>query len=82
MLKSGLIVPSHSLWLSLIVLVKKKNGQIRLCVDYRKLNKVTIKDAYPLPRIDDILDTIGDAKYFTTLDTVSGYYQIPVELKD
>jgi hypothetical protein len=62
--------------------VKKKDGGIRFCVDYRKLNSVTEKDVYPLPRIDDTLDKLGKCKYFTTLDLASGYWQIELEEKD
>ena len=74
--KYGIISPSVSPWASPIVLVPKKNGQLRFCVDYRQLNAVTKKDVYPLPRIDDILDHLGKAKYFTSLDLASGYWQV------
>ncbi len=56
-----------------MVLVKKKDGTIRICIDYRKLNSMTQQDAYPMPRVDDILDEIGQAQYITTLDLVKGY---------
>ena len=59
LLKAGLIVPSSSQWTSPVVVVEKKNGKKRLCVDYRKLNGVTKKDCYPLPRIDDMLETLS-----------------------
>ncbi|KAJ8041080.1 hypothetical protein HOLleu_11795 [Holothuria leucospilota] len=68
MLCSGVITPSQSPWSSPIVLVRKKDGSIRLCVDYRKLNEVTIKDAYPIPRIEDSLDSLCGSRWFTTLD--------------
>ena len=82
MLKNGVIQPSISEYASPIVLVKKKNGSLRLCVDYRSLNDITIKNSYPLPRIDDILDRLGSRKYFATLDLQSGYWQIPIAEKD
>ena len=62
MLDNGLISLSKSFGSSLVVLVKKKNGKLRLCIDYRKLNKITKRDVYPLPRIDEILDTLKGAK--------------------
>ena len=68
MLKDEIVEPSDSPWASPVVLVKKKDGTLRYCVDYRKLNAVTRKDSYPLPRIDDSLDALRHAKYFTTLD--------------
>ena len=82
MLKKGTIQPSNSPWASPIVLVKKKNGSLRFCVDYRKLNSVTRKDAYPLPRIDDTLDTLANAQWFTTLDLISGYWQVEIADED
>ena len=60
-------------------MVKKKNGKFRFCVNYKPLNDVTKKDNYPLPRIDEILDSLKDAKWFTTLDLASGYWQIKVK---
>ena len=80
MLKDDVIEPSNSPWASPVVLVRKKDGSLRYCIDYRKLNAVTRKDSYPLPRIDDSLDTLKSAKYFSTLDLASGYWQI--ELTD
>ncbi|KAI3375554.1 hypothetical protein L3Q82_003885 [Scortum barcoo] len=75
-LEAGLAQPSNSSWAAPIVVVKKKDQSPRLCVDYRPLNERTIKDAYPLPRIQDTLDTLSTAKYFSTLDLTSGYWQV------
>jgi len=80
LLDARVIRKSHSPWASNVVLVRKKDLSLRLCVDFRQLNKRTIKDAYALPRIHDILDNLGGGKYFTVLDMKSGYHQ--VELHD
>ena len=77
--QQGIVKPSCSPWASPVVLVPKKDGSTRFCVDYRRLNTVTKKDVYPLPRIDDILDTLGRAKYFTTLDLSAGYWQVELD---
>ena len=82
MLKSDVIEPSSSPWASPIVMVTKKDGSIRFCVDYRKLNGVTLRDSYPLPRIDDCLDSLRGAKWFSTLDLASGYWQMGVHPDD
>ena len=79
MLKAGIIRPSESDWASAPVLVRKKDGSVRWCIDYRALNDKTIKDQYPLPLIDDCLDTLAGTVYFSTLDLASGYYQIELE---
>ena len=76
------IRPSSSEWASPIVIVKKKDGSPRLCIDYRKVNAVTKKDAYPLPRIDDALDQLSGKAYFCTFDLASGYYQLPMSERD
>ena len=77
----SIISPSSSEWASPMVLVKK-DGTLRLCVDYRRVNAASATDAYPLPRIDDIIDQIGRAKYLTTLDLTKGYWQVPVASED
>jgi len=83
LLKNKLIVPSNSPWSFPVILVLKKNKKWRLCIDYRKLNNVTIKDAYALPVIDEILFSIGKSvKYFTTIDLFSGFHQIPMNEAD
>ena len=78
MLKKGIISPSKSPWASPIVLVAKKDGSTRFCIDYRKVNSVTHKDAYPLPRVDDTLDTLVGSIWFSTIDLKSGYWQVEV----
>eukprot|EP00731_Ephydatia_muelleri_P028964 Em0020g608a len=82
MLEQGAIQQSDSPWSSPVVLVKKKDGSVRFCVDYRKVNSVTRKDAYPLPRVDDTLDTLAGSRLFTTLDLASGYWQVEVAEED
>ena len=76
MLVQGVIVPSTNPWASPIVLVAKKDGTTRFCVDYRKLNAITKLDVYPLPVIDDSLDLLADTKFFSTLDLAPGYWQV------
>lgn len=82
MLDKGIIRESSSPWASPIVIVPKKNNKRRICIDYRKVNKVTEKDVYPLPVIDDILDSFQGAKWFSTLDLASGYWQVALKEKD
>ena len=82
MLLSNVIQPSSSPWSSPVLLLEKPNGEFRFCVDYRRLNAETKKDAYPLPRIDETLDALGNANWFTTLDLQSGFWQIPVKKSD
>ena len=82
MLKRNVIEPSNSAWSSPIVLVSKKDGSTRFCVDYRKLNDVTIKDAYPLPRIDECLDSLSESKWFSCMDLNSGFWQIGMDPAD
>jgi hypothetical protein len=83
MLKHDIIRPStKSEWASPVILVPKKNGKLRFCVDYRQLNKVTKKDNYPLPRINEILDSLGNAQWFSSLDLASGYWQVEMREED
>ena len=79
MLQAKVIRPSTSPWASPIVLVTKKDGSVCFCVDYRKLNQVAKFDAYPMPRIEELVDTIGPAGVITTLDLAKGYWQIPMD---
>ena len=78
----GVIEPTSSDWAAPIVVVRKKDGSIRLCVDYRWLNAVSIGDAYPMPRIEDLIDLIRQAKFISTLDLTKGYWQVPVAEED
>ena len=80
--KEGFIEKSDSPWSAQTVLVQKKDGSWRMCVDYRKLNDKTVKDAYPIPRIDDNQDALSGAKWFTTLDCNMAYHQVPLEEGD
>jgi hypothetical protein len=82
MLEGGIIEPAESPWCAPIVPVIKKDGQLRLCVDYRRLNAITRKDSYPLPLIDEILSVLGDCQVYTTLDARSGYWQVPLATED
>lgn len=81
-LNKGIIRPSSSPFSSPIVLVPKKDGTWRMCVDFHVLNKITVKNHYPLPRIHDLLDELKDAKYFTKMDLRSGYHQIRIAKGD
>jgi hypothetical protein len=79
LLEKGFIHPSTSPWGAPILFVNKNDGGFRLCVDYRVLNKVTIKNSFPLPRIDDIFDQLTSAKFFTKIELRSDYYKIKLD---
>ena len=82
MLASNVIRPLNSPWASPVVMVRKKDGSLRFCIDFRQLNVATIKDARPLPRVDDLLDALHGAKWFSTLDLKSGYWQVAITEQD
>ena len=82
LVQSGAIVPSDSAYASPIVLVRKKTGALRTCCDFRALNAKTVKDSYPLPRIDESMDALAGARYFSTLDLQSAYMQVPMHPDD
>lgn len=81
-MESGVIRHSKSPWASPLVLVKKEDGSTRLCVDFRRLNDVTVGDSFPVPRIDDSLRALGGAQIFSTQDLTKGYWQVPVNEED
>ncbi|GJS11115.1 reverse transcriptase domain-containing protein [Tanacetum coccineum] len=78
----GFIRPSHSPWGAPVLFVKKKDGSLRMCIDYRELNKLTIKNRYPLPRIDDLFDQLQGSRYFSKIDLQSGYHQLHMHEDD
>ena len=82
LLEYDMIEPSKLPWACGVVMAKKKGGQLRFCCDFRHLNAVTIKAAYPTPRIDESLSKLGDAKFSTTLDLGSAFWQVPLRKKD
>jgi transposase InsO family protein len=82
MLQLGLVRPSCSPYASPVLFVKKKDGTLRMVIDYRRLNKITISDRFPIPRIDDLLDKLKGAKVFTSLDLLSGYHQVRLRQED
>ena len=82
LLERGFIRPSHSPWGAPVLFVKKKDGTFRMCIDYRELNKVTIKNKYPLPRIDDLFDQLKGVAIFSKIDLRSGYHQLKIKEGD
>ena len=81
LLSKGFIPPSTSPWGAPVLFVKKKDGMLRLCIDYRKLNRVTMKNKYALSRIDDLFDQLKGAKYFSKINLKTGYHQLRVREK-
>jgi len=82
LLGKGFIRPSVSPWGAPVLFVKKKDGTMRMCIDYRQLNKVTVKNRYPLPRIDDLFDQLQGASVFSKIDLRSGYHQLRIRAAD
>ena len=82
LLDKGFIRPNVSPWEALVLFVKKNDGSMRLCIDYRELNKVTVRNKYPLPRIDDLFDQLHGAYVFSKIDLRSGYHQLRVRSED
>ncbi|KAF5798896.1 putative nucleotidyltransferase, Ribonuclease H [Helianthus annuus] len=82
LLEKGFIRPSYSPWGAPVLFVKKKDGTFRMCIDYRELNKVTVKNRYPLPRIDDLFDQLQGSSYYSKVDLRSGYHQLRVREED
>ena len=82
LLRTGLIEPSASPWAANIVVVRKKDGSVRCCIDYRQLNAVTKKDRYPLPRTDSCLDSMNGSRWFGAFDLRSVYHQVSIEPPD
>ncbi|GJZ60076.1 putative reverse transcriptase domain-containing protein [Tanacetum coccineum] len=80
--EKGFIRPSSSPWGAPVLFVKKKDGSFRMCIDYRELNKLTVKNRYPLPRIDDLFDQLQGSRYFSKIDLRSGYHQLRVREED
>ncbi|WMV33308.1 hypothetical protein MTR67_026693 [Solanum verrucosum] len=82
LLDKGFIHPSASPWGAPVLFVKKKDGSMRMCIDYRQLNRVTIRNKYPLPRIDDLFDLLQSASVFSKIDLRSGYHKLKIRFED
>ena len=82
MLEVKIIIPSSSPWAAPIVLVDKPDGSIRFYIDYRKLNHITKIDAYPMPHLDDLIETVRKGQYVSSLDLTKGFWQMPLDPKD
>ena len=82
MVEQKVIQPSRYAWSSNVVLVKKRDGKLRFCIDYRLLNEATVEDTYSLPRISACLDALGGAKYYSIFDLHSGYFQVYMNVAD
>ena len=79
MLEAGVIWPSNSPWCNAVVLVRKKDGSLRFCIDFRKLNSLTVKDSHPMPRICETLESLAGAAHYSTFDMTSGFWQVPMD---
>ena len=82
LLEKGFIRPNILPWGAPVLFVRKKDGTMRLCIDYRELNKITINNKYPLPRVDDLFDQLQGAQVFSKIDLRSGYHQLKVKASD
>ncbi|GKF86122.1 putative reverse transcriptase domain-containing protein, partial [Tanacetum coccineum] len=82
LLERGFIRPSVSLWGAPVLFLKKKDGSMRLCIDYRVLNRITVRNKYQLPRINDVFDQVEGSKFFSKIDLRSGYHQLRVKEQD
>ena len=79
MLDAGVIRPSNSPWCNAVVLVRKKDGSLHFCIDFRRLNSLTVKDSHPLPCICETLESLAGAAHYTTIDMNSGFWQVPMD---
>ena len=79
MLDAGVIRPSNSPWCNAVVLVRKKDGSLRFCIDFRRLNSLTVQDSHPLPRICETLESLAGAAHYTTIDMNLGFWQVPMD---